>query len=129
MMHSARKDDDRGVAIIEFSALVPLIVILTLLVWQVILIGLTSMFASHAAAEGARQAAVTPYDIEKIESMAKKRISEPWNSDDALSIDSHERSRGTYVQASIKTPVLFPGWNSSWKIQAETRVVIEDTVG
>lgn len=123
-----RRQDDQGVALVELAALTPFILFFALLVWQVIMIGLTSMFASHASAEGARQAAVTPYDAEKIEEQAKKRISVPWNSDDAFSIDSDERNLNTYIQVEIKIPIVLPGFNSTWDIGAETKVVLEDTV-
>lgn len=110
------------------AALTPFFLILGLLIWQLILVALTSMFAGHAAAEGARQAAVTPENAEKIEQQAKKRISAPWNQDETFSIDSSDRNNNTYIQVRIKIPIVLPGFNSAWDLGAESKVVFEDTV-
>lgn len=122
--------DDSGVALVELAALVPLFIFFALLVWQVVLVGLTSMYASHAAAEGARQAAVTPDNTEKVAYEARKRIAEPWSKSERFSLDiSHPKDRddndGSFVQVSIATPSVLPGFDTSWEIGAETRIVPE----
>ncbi|CAM3820042.1 hypothetical protein NOGI109294_14645 [Nocardiopsis gilva] len=121
-----RRKGDSGVALIEFASLVPLLGLALLLVWQVVLVGLTSMYASHGSAEGARQAAVTPYSTDKIDREARKRVAPPWNDDDAMSVEVVEDpADGSFVQVRIKTPAVLPGFDTPWEIGAETRIVPE----
>src|SRR5699024_12185944 len=71
--------EDRGGIIVEFAAVLPFLMLALALVWQVVLIGLTSMYTSHAAAEAARQAAITPDEPSRIDEEARNRIRAPWD--------------------------------------------------
>ncbi|WP_017599688.1 hypothetical protein [Nocardiopsis lucentensis] len=109
----------------EFAAAVPFLMLALALVWQVLLLGLTSMYASHGAAEAARQAAVTPDDIERIDEETRKRIRPPWDGEDVLSASVVERDGARYAQVTMAMPVFLPGVGGPWDITAESRVVTE----
>lgn len=121
-----RARGDRGVAITEFVALIPFLGLLLLLVWQAILIGLTSMYSSHAANEGARAVAVLGYDTPhaqaEVERRAVARVSDQWGDKKHfhLSVD------GGYVKVTIDTPAVLPGMHSPWGISTRSKIVYED---
>lgn len=120
------KKGDSGVALVEFAALIPLFVFICMVAWQFVLVGLTSMYASHAASEGARQAAVTPYNEQKIDYEARKRVDAKWKQEDQMTVDvARNRPDGDFVQVSIKIPVFIPGYNAPIDIGAESRIVPE----
>ncbi|KOX24333.1 pilus assembly protein TadE [Nocardiopsis sp. NRRL B-16309] len=95
------------------------------LVWQVLLLGLTSMYASHGAAEAARQAAVTPDDPARIDEEARKRVRPPWDGDDVMTVAVVERDGRRYAQVTLAMPLLLPGASGPWDITGEARVVSE----
>jgi pilus assembly protein CpaE len=116
---------DRGAAMPEFMGVLPFVGIVVLLIWQVILIGLTSMYASHAANEGARAAAVLgtgPQDQAEIRKRAVARISGAWSDREHLTITT----TGGYVRVTIDTPAVFPGFQTSIGITAESKIVPEE---
>lgn len=126
---SARDHGDRGGGLVEFAVVVPFLLLALLLVWQVVLLGISAMYASHAAAEGARQAAVTPRDMDRIDEEARKRIRPPWNEEDTFSVRVDRREDGSYVQAVVMMPVVLPGTPSAWEIVGEAKVVPEGDTG
>ena len=93
--------DDRGAVLVEFAAMVPFMMLALALVWQVLLIGLTSMYASHGAAEAARQASVTPDDMARIDEEARKRVRPPWDAEDVLTTEVVERDRVTGLHRDV----------------------------
>ncbi|HJE57429.1 MAG TPA: pilus assembly protein [Nocardiopsis listeri] len=111
----------------EFAAMVPFMMLALALVWQVLLIGLTSMYASHGAAEAARQAAVTPDDMERIDEEARKRVLSPWDTPDVLTTSVVERDGARYARVTVVMPVFLPGTTGPWDITGEARVVTEVT--
>ncbi|MEV2277945.1 pilus assembly protein [Nocardiopsis sp. NPDC049922] len=109
----------------EFAAVVPFLMLALALVWQVLLLGITSMYASHGAAEAARQAAVTPDDLERIDAEARRRVQSPWNGEDVLTVAIVERDGARYAQVTMAMPVFLPGTDGPWDVTAESRVVTE----
>lgn len=118
---------DRGGVIVEFAAVVPFLMLALALVWQVLLIGITSMYASHGAAEAARQAAVTPDDMERVDEEARKRVMSPWDGADVLTTEVVEREGARYAQVTLAMPVFLPGTSGPWDITGEAKVVPEVT--
>ncbi|PRX95494.1 AAA family ATPase [Allonocardiopsis opalescens] len=114
---------DRGATLVEFAALVPMFVFTAMLGFQLILFGLGGMYASHAAAEGARQAGVTPYSITRITEEAQRRIHPPWNEDDRFQVEFN----GDQVQVTIRVPSVLPGVDTPWDVSAQAAVVNERT--
>ncbi|SIO87591.1 pilus assembly protein TadE [Nocardiopsis sp. JB363] len=109
----------------EFAAMVPFMMLALALVWQVLLIGLTSMYASHGAAEAARQAAVTPDDMERIDEEARKRVLAPWDAPDVLSTSVVDRDGERYARVTVAMPVFLPGTSGPWDITGEAKIVTE----
>jgi len=117
---------DKGAQFIEFAALTPLLLLAALAVWQVLLFGITSMYAGHAANEAARQAAVTPNDLGKITGEAAKRVSAPWDSTDTFHVDIEHRPDGTsYAKATLAMPVVLPNATSPWDVTGRARIIYE----
>jgi pilus assembly protein CpaE len=121
-----RGKGDAGLAITEFTVLIPFIGLLLLLIWQAILIGLTSMYSSHASAEGARAVAVLGYDSPdaqaEVERRAVARVSDQWGDKNHfhLSVD------GDFVKVTIDTPAVLPGVQGPWGITTKAKIVYED---
>ncbi|MEU4827536.1 AAA family ATPase [Actinomadura sp. NPDC023710] len=121
---------DRGAVALEFAGMVPLIGLVGLVVWQVVLVGLTSMYSSHASNEAARVVAVTGYDHRDTEEARRNReevrrravtgIYGKWK-DEHLHLDVQDG----YAEVTIDTPVLLPGLRSSWGIRTRARIVNE----
>ncbi|GAA3754755.1 pilus assembly protein CpaE [Spinactinospora alkalitolerans] len=120
-----RGRSDGGALFVEFGALVPLLGLAMLVVWQVILVGITGMYAGHAANEGARQAAVTPGDFGRITEEARKRVHAPWNANGTFALDIEQRDDASYVTVSIAMPVVLPSTSSPWHITGESMIVPE----
>ncbi|MUL42524.1 MinD/ParA family protein [Streptomonospora sp. PA3] len=121
-----RRRGDSGALFVEFASTLPFVGLALLLTWQILLVGLTGMFASHAANEGARQAAIDPSDHEAITEEAAKRISPPWNDDDTLHVEVVDTGAGQAVRASIATPVFLPGVDGPWEISSQALIIGED---
>ncbi|MFA1545106.1 AAA family ATPase [Actinomadura chokoriensis] len=122
---------DRGSAMVEFAAIVPLVGTLLLLVWQVVMIGLTSMYSSHAANEAARAVNVIGYDQrptpealanrEEVRRRAVARVSGPWADREHL----HIQVSGGYVKVTIDCPAVLPGWRTPFGISTKSKIVDE----
>ncbi|PWV58152.1 hypothetical protein BDW27_101389 [Nocardiopsis sp. L17-MgMaSL7] len=117
--------DDHGAIFVEFAAMVPFMMLALALVWQVLLIGVTSMYASHGAAEAARQASVTPDDMARIDEEARKRVRAPWDGEDVLTTEVVEKDGARFARVSLDMPVFLPGVTAPWPITGEAKVVTE----
>ncbi len=127
---SARGSDvprrgDRGGVIVEFAAVVPFLLLALALVWQVLLLGITAMYASHGAAEAARQAAVTPDDMERVDEEARKRVRAPWDGADVMTVEVVERDGSRFARVTLAMPIFLPGASGPWDVTGEARVVTE----
>jgi pilus assembly protein CpaE len=124
-----RARGDRGVAMTEFAVLIPFLGLLLLLVWQAILVGLASMYSSHAANEGARAVAVlgfdTPQARAEVERRAIARVSDRWGE----RRNFHLTVDGDYVKVTVDTPAVLPGLHSPWGISTRSKIVYEDVGG
>ncbi|TDQ49256.1 AAA family ATPase [Actinorugispora endophytica] len=116
---------DSGASIVEFAALLPFLGLALLLTWQIVLVGLTGMYASHAANEGARQASLTPNDPELILEEATRRVRAPWDEEDAFTLEQVVEQGQEYVQVTIAMPAVLPGVESPWDISSRSLVLRE----
>jgi pilus assembly protein CpaE len=126
-----RRSRDGGVTAVEFAAILPFIGLILLLVWQIVLVGLTSMYASHGANEMARSVDVlgwptgnTPQDVATRETIRKRtaaRIFGDWGDVKHLRI----RVEDGYAVVSIQTPAVFPAWRSPFWTTAKAKIVRE----
>ncbi len=119
-----RRKSDSGAAFLEFAMVTPLLCLTALMVWQVLLVAQTGMYATHAANEGARQAVLTPNNEERILKEATKRMRAPWNDDELLTLKVVREADNTprYVDVTIKTPAVIPGTPITWDISGTSRV-------
>ncbi|MDA2811135.1 AAA family ATPase [Nocardiopsis sp. RSe5-2] len=120
-----QKAGDKGGQLIEFAAVTPILILAGLLVWQVVLFGITSMYASHAANEAARQAAVTPDDLGKITGEASKRVRAPWDNTSTFHVEIDHRPDGSYAKAVLAMPVVLPSATSPWDVSGESKIYYE----
>ncbi|MFD6949261.1 pilus assembly protein TadE [Nocardiopsis sp. TSRI0078] len=109
----------------EFAATVPFLMLALALVWQVLLLGVTAMYASHGAAEAARQAAVTPDDMARVDEEARKRVRAPWDGQDVMTVEIVERDGARFAQVTLAMPVFLPGASGPWDVTGEAQVVTE----
>ena len=116
---------DTGASMVEFAALIPLLGLAFLLTWQLVLIGLTGMYAAHAANEGARQAAITPDDPELILEEATRRVRSPWDEEGTFHLERITVEGREYVEVTIAMPMVLPGLDSPWEISSRSMVFPE----
>ncbi len=102
------KKADAGAGIVEFALVTPFLCIAGLLVWQILLVGLGGMYATHAANEAARQAVLTPNDHDTIVEESTKRIIGPWGDEENFSLDFVDSNGAVYANVTIETPAVIP---------------------
>ncbi|WP_236568137.1 MULTISPECIES: pilus assembly protein [unclassified Nocardiopsis] len=122
---AGRVRGDRGGVIVEFAAAVPFLMLALALVWQVLLLGITAMYASHGAAEAARQAAVTPDDMARVDEEARKRVRSPWDGADVMTVEVVERDGSRFARVTLAMPIFLPGASGPWDVTGEAKVVPE----
>lgn len=132
-----RTRNDQGATLVEFAGIIPFLGLALLLVWQIIIIGLTSMYASHAANEASRTAAVIGtsdkwcHDPDgkrvlcdtwkAVRKEAIKRIAKPWY--DKKHFDM--KMTKSQVTVSIDTPAVLPQLHTPFAIEGTSRIVDE----
>ncbi len=111
---------ERGQATIEVAGLVPLVGLVLLLLWQIVLIGMTFSFGGHAARAGARAFAVG----DPVKPAALRSLPGGWQKA-AVSQSTDGHGYGT-VNVQMDLPLLFPGVRLPVTIQSSAGTVIED---
>ncbi|MFJ8638241.1 pilus assembly protein [Streptomyces sp. NBC_01693] len=111
----ARLGRDRGQLTIEFTGMVPIILVTLVLLWQAVLVGYTFTLASGAADEGVRAAVASgAWDRRSsCEAAVHERLPSAWES--SLEFSGPCGARGddvVTVSITLKAPVLFPGFAS-----------------
>ncbi|MDS1270957.1 AAA family ATPase [Lipingzhangella sp. LS1_29] len=113
----ARGRRDRGGVLVEFTAAVPMLLLALVVVLQVMILGLAWLYTSHGASEGARQAAVTPGNTERIEEEVGKRIHGSFGEDVEVTVLDSGEAAG--VRVTVDVPVLIPGVDDTWTVGNE----------
>lgn len=120
-----RGDRDRGVALTEFAGIFPMIVFLIILSWEVVLLGLTSMYTGHAANEAARAVAVLGYETPQARAEVRRRTQERipgmFDADDHLRISVVDG----YAVVSIDAPAVLASWHTPFEMTAKSKIVRE----
>lgn len=106
--HALRARDDRGQAAVEFTGLIPLILVTAILLWQAALVGYTFSLAGNAADEAVRAGTVAEFPQTRTD--ACREAGED-KLPDAWSADIHCEEEGDLVKARVDldVPLLFPG--------------------
>jgi pilus assembly protein CpaE len=99
----------RGQASVEFVAVLPAVILVALIVWQLALAGQTAWLAANAARVGARGAAVGQ------DAAAAARSSLPDSLERGLKVT---RGDGGVVEVGVRVPILVRAWSSPLVVRA-----------
>ena len=105
-----------GQASVETVGLTSLILILALFAWQMVIVGVTYVAAGHSAREGARALSVG----EDVGGTVRDETNSIWRDD--LEIDEGD----DFVRVTLQVPLIVPGVNSPFEINARSGAVLED---
>jgi pilus assembly protein CpaE len=131
---AARFAGESGQATIEFAGALPIILLALIAIWQIVLLGATFVFASHAARAGARALAVG----DDVQTAAKRDMPGSWQGGTRVQQFVQQNcdkqtpaSSGVIdgcVQVSVTTPLLVPGLfdNLLPSVTSKASAVIED---
>jgi pilus assembly protein CpaE len=116
---------ERGQASVEFAGLLPLLLVVVLLLWQIALTGYTFVLAGHAAREGARELATDSSDLPKKSppyvKSAVADLPKAWRK--GAKVDKADE---VTVRVKLKVPIVVPQMKSPWKVSSEAGTSIED---
>ena len=104
----SRLSGERGQASVEFAGILPLLLIVVLLLWQIGLVGYTFILAGHAAREGARELSTNTTDEPKdrpYANEAEKDLPKAWRK--GSKIDRPDKDETT-VRVRAEGPVPVP---------------------
>ncbi|MBO0767848.1 MAG: AAA family ATPase, partial [Solirubrobacterales bacterium] len=128
---AARLAGESGQAVVEFVGVLPVLLIVIVAVWQIVLVGATFVFASHAARAGAAAFAVG----DPVVSAAEKGMPPGWKSGVKVT-DANPGDTGPdgqklptdigSVQVTDQVPILFPGSGLGIPITSHATTPIED---
>ncbi|MER6311632.1 TadE/TadG family type IV pilus assembly protein [Streptomyces sp. NPDC001739] len=100
--------DDRGQVSVEFLGLLPLILLVLVLLWQLVLVGYSYSLAAHAADRGARAATATrDGGAGACRTTAEDQLPPAWQAGSSASCTTEAGLWKATVRISV--PVLFPG--------------------
>jgi pilus assembly protein CpaE len=120
----ARLGGERGAASIEFTGILPFLVVFLLGIWQLGMVGYTYILAGHAAREGSRQLAVIPDDPKRTEpayrKVARQDIPKAWRRKAEIT-----KSGTSTVRVSLRVPVVVPGLKSPFRVTTQASTVVE----
>ncbi len=105
-----------GQVAVETVGVTVLLILLTLLIWQMVLTGFTYVIAGHSAREGARAMAVDDPVAEK----AREDVPGAWR--DGMKVDEGS----DYVEVTLSVPVIVPGLDGPFRISGRSGGVPED---
>jgi pilus assembly protein CpaE len=112
-------------------AVVPIILILGLLLWQVVLTGYTYVMAGHAARQGAHSLAVipngtSPVDLTNtVKTQALADVSSSWQRDATVTVHDGSADGRPWVGVSLSVPVLIPGLGGPVHVSAGAGTIRE----
>ncbi|MFE7752499.1 TadE family protein [Streptomyces sp. NPDC057428] len=110
----ARLRRDGGQLTIEFTGMVPIILVTLVLLWQAVLVGYTFTLASGAADEGVRKAVASgAWDRRSsCEAAVHDRLPSAWDGPARIHECGAAGNDMVKVRITLKAPVLFPGFAS-----------------
>ncbi|MFF5726148.1 TadE family protein [[Kitasatospora] papulosa] len=110
----ARPGRDRGQLSIEFTGMVPIILVTLVLLWQAVLVGYTFTLASGAADEGVRKAVAAGAGDRRgrCEAAVYERLPSAWEGPAEIGDCGAGGDDVVTATITLKAPVLFPGFAS-----------------
>ncbi|MBD0745320.1 TadE/TadG family type IV pilus assembly protein [Streptomyces sp. CBMA152] len=103
----ARAERDRGQVVVEFTGMVPIILVTLAAIWQLVLTGYTFTVAGNVADEGARAGAAKGGGPGACAAAVAKAVPDGWSADTDCSGGGDPAVFTATV--GLKVPVLFPG--------------------
>jgi pilus assembly protein CpaE len=120
---AARLAGEGGQATIETIGILPLLALMLVVTWQIVLVGLTFVFAGHAARTGARALAVG----NPVASAATSGLPGAWRDGAQVQSSTDIDGNGT-VSVSASIPLLVPGLLPLVPVHSSAQTVIEDAL-
>ncbi|MEU9856732.1 TadE/TadG family type IV pilus assembly protein [Streptomyces sp. NPDC047974] len=117
-MRRGRARGDRGQVAVEFTGMVPVILLTMALLWQVVLVGYSYVLAGNAADEAARAAAVGG----DCEGAGSRHLDGAWSGRVHCGPSANGMVTAT---VTVDTPILFPGLGGFPLVEAEAGAVYE----
>ncbi|MFD9487687.1 TadE/TadG family type IV pilus assembly protein [Streptomyces sp. NPDC059991] len=103
----SRADRDRGQIIVEFTGMVPIILVTLAAIWQLVLTGYAFTVAGHVADEGARAGAARDGGAAACAAAVRAAAPDGWE------VSAQECGGGGKdvftATVGVRVPVLFPG--------------------
>jgi hypothetical protein len=102
-------NEERGQASIELVAVLPCILLVAAVVWQLVLVGHTAWLTAQAARAGARA------DVVGRDAEAAARSALPGSLERGLEVDSRQVGG---VRVSVRIPLLLNAWEAPVRVAA-----------
>jgi hypothetical protein len=102
-------NEERGQASIELVAVLPCILLVAAVVWQLVLVGHTAWLTAQAARAGARA------DVVGRDAEAAARSALPGSLERGLEVDSRQVGG---VRVSVRIPLLLNAWGAPVRVAA-----------
>jgi pilus assembly protein CpaE len=126
---AARFAGESGQATIETVGVLPMLLLLLLVLWQIVLVGLTFVFSGHAARAGARAFAVG----DSVRPAALGAVPGSWG-DNSTDVTQQAPKPGAgdpqdiegSVTVSMCVPLLVPGFGCALRIPTTAHTVLEE---
>jgi pilus assembly protein CpaE len=113
-----RAQPEAGQVTAETVGLVPIIAIIVVLLWEIVLIGVTYVLAGHASREAAHELSVGG----EVRTAAEQDLLGPWRRSMGL------ETGDDWVEVRLKVPALFPGIvDSPWTVTSRSGTVVEES--
>jgi pilus assembly protein CpaE len=125
---AARFAGESGQATIETVGILPMLLLLLIVLWQIVLVGLTFVFSGHAARAGARAFAVG----DPVQAAALKAVPGGWAGGATVTQQAPKANAGDpadiegSVTVSMCVPVLLPGLGCPVSIPTTANTVLEE---
>lgn len=118
-----RVQADRGALSAEFVGVLPIVLVVVAMAFQMLLVGWTHVVTGHAAREAARELAVGADDDELL-AVVRDNLSEPWSGN---AIVAPREDDDPTVEVVVQVPTLLPTGlvGGPWKVTAEAGTVLE----
>ncbi|GAA2304518.1 pilus assembly protein [Streptomyces caniferus] len=118
--------NDRGQVAVEFMGLLPLILLVLALLWQLVLVGYAYTLAAHSADRGARAGTATEGGGEgACQAAAEKQLPSSWRG--GATVSCRPEAGVWKARVALDVPVLFPGAGSfPWRAKGSAGAAKED---
>lgn len=119
---------EEGSITVEWLAILPIVIMVALILWQAVLWGFTYVLASHSAREAAQVLAITDGSLDdlqgQLENVARDSIPGGWREDLELETRAANDSDDPddildVVTVTLKVPILVPGIGAAWEASAD----------